>query len=84
MLLPGLDCNQCSVITSCMRETVIVDLMVFMCKLNKAKNILLFFLKFGYFKILVGFVLKLTTTDPFPLLHGDNLSCATFLLRCQR
>lgn len=38
MLLPELDCNQCSVIMPCMRETVIIHLIVFMCKLNKAKE----------------------------------------------
>lgn len=49
MLLSELDCKQCSVIMSCMRETVIIHLMIFMCKLNKAKECSFLLLKVQIF-----------------------------------
>lgn len=63
----------------CYRLFVIVPLMVFMCKLNEEEDFLFFFLKFGHFKILVIFVLKLMIIELFPLLCGETLPCAIFL-----
>lgn len=51
ILLSELDCNQCSVIMSWMRETIIIYLMVFMCKLNKAKE-------YSFFSTQISGILK--------------------------